>query len=60
MSTIKSKWLVEMNGTTGILCDCNILLTLKEIFYQTTISSVLLYDTECWAIKRRHSQNMSI
>ena len=33
---------------------------LKGKFYQTTIRPALLYGTECWAIKRRHAQKMSV
>ena len=45
---------------TRVLCDRNILLWLKGKFYRTAIRPALLYDTECWAIKRHHAQKMSV
>lgn len=34
--------------------DNNIPLKLKEIFYNTAIKPVLLYNMECWTIKGYH------
>ena len=50
---IQAGWL-KWRRATGVLCDRNIPLWLKEKFYRTTIRLALLYDTECWAIKRYH------
>ena len=33
---------------------------MKRKLYQTAIRPTLLYDTECWAIKRYHPQKMSV
>ena len=43
-----------------MLCDRNIQLWLKKKFYRTAIRPVLLYDTECRAIKIYHAQKMSV
>ena len=43
-----------------MLCDHNILLWPKKKFYRTAIRPALLYDTECWAIKRYHAQKMIV
>ena len=51
---------MKWRSTTGVLCDHNILLWLKEKFYQTAIRPALLYGTECWAINRHHAQKMSV
>jgi len=56
---IQAGWL-KWRSATGVLCDCNIPLWLKEKFYRTAIRSALLYDTECWAIKRYHAQKISV
>jgi len=56
---IQAGWLKWMRAT-GVLCDRNILLWLKEKFYRTAIMSALLYSTECWATKRHHAQKMSV
>ena len=47
-------------SATGVLCDHNILLWLKEKFYRAAIRPALLYSTECWAIKKYHAQKMSV
>ena len=51
---IQVGWLKWMSAT-GVLCDRNISLWLKEKFYRTVIRSALLYGTKCWAIKRHHA-----
>jgi len=56
---IQAGWL-KWRSATRILCDRNILLLLKGKFCQTAIGPALLYDTECWAIKRHHAQKMSV
>ena len=56
---IQAGWL-KWRSATGAFCDHNIPLWLKEKFYQTAIKPALLYDIECWAIKRYHVQKMSI
>jgi len=56
---IQAGWL-KWRSATGVLCDCNILLWLKEKFYRTAIRLALLYGIESWAIKRDHAQKMSV
>jgi len=56
---IQAGWL-KWKSTTGVLCGRNILLWLNEKFYRTAIKPALLYDTECWAIKRDHAQKISV
>ena len=48
---IKAGWLKWRRGI-GVLCDCNMPLSLKEKFYRTALRPSLLYGTECWAIKK--------
>jgi len=56
---IQAGWL-KWRSTTGVLCDRNIPLWLKGKFYQIAIRPTWLYDTKYWAIKRYHSQKMSV
>jgi len=56
---IQTGWL-KWRSATRVLCDRNTPLWLKKKFYRTAIMPVLLYDTECWAIKRYHAQKMSV
>ena len=51
---------MKWRSATGVLCDRNILLWLKEKFYRNTIRPALLYGIEYWAIKRHHAQKMSV
>ncbi|KAE8722892.1 Proton gradient regulation 7 isoform 2 [Hibiscus syriacus] len=53
---IKMGWL-KWRAVTGILCDKNVPLKLKGKFYRMTIRPVLLYGSECWAIKKDHNDN---
>ena len=56
---IQAGWL-KWRSATGVLCDRNIPLWLKEKFYRTAIRPALLYGTEYWVIKRYHAQKMSV
>ena len=56
---IQAAWL-KWRSTTGVLCDRNILLWLKGKFYRIALRPILLYDRECWAIKRYHAQKISV
>ena len=56
---IQAGWL-KWRSATGVLCDRNVPLWLKEKFYRTAIRPALLYGTEYWAIKRHHAQKMSV
>ena len=56
---IQTGWL-KWKSATGVLCDRNSPLWLKEKFYRTAIRSALLYGTEYWVIKRHHAQKMSV
>jgi hypothetical protein len=57
--TIKAgrlKW----RQASGVLCDPRVPLKLKGKFYRTTIRPAMLYGAECWPIKRRHVQQLSV
>ena len=51
---IKAGWL-KWRIATGVLCDRNMPLTLKEKFYRTVVRPFLLSGTECWANKKQHT-----
>ena len=53
MHRIKTGWLKWRNAS-GVLCDGKIPLKLKGKFYRTIIRLVLLYGSECWAVKYQH------
>ena len=50
------KWRIAIR----VLCDYNILLSLKGKFYKMTIRPTLLYGTECWANKKQYIHKMSV
>jgi hypothetical protein len=56
---IKVGWL-KWNQASGVLCDPRVPLKLKGKFYRTAIRSAMLYGAECWPIKRRHVQQLSV
>ena len=45
---------------SGVLCDKRVPQKLKGKFYRTTIRPAMLYGAECWSMKRRHVQQISI
>ena len=56
---IKAGWLKWRNASR-VLCDDKIPLKLKGKFYRTAIRSVLLYGSECWAVKYQYEQKTSV
>ena len=57
---IQAGW-VKWRKTTGIICDRKVEDKIKEKFYRTpTIRPTMLYGSECWAIKRKHKQNLEV
>ncbi|KAE8716647.1 putative peroxygenase 4-like isoform X1 [Hibiscus syriacus] len=54
---IKAGWL-KWRAATGVLCDKKVSLKLKGKFYRMAIRLVLLYGSECWAIKKDHVRRM--
>ena len=38
---------------SGILCDKRVPLKLKGKYYSTVVRPVMIYLSECWAIKKR-------
>jgi hypothetical protein len=59
MCRIKAGWL-KWRQATDVLCDPRVSLKLKGKFYRTAILPVMLYRAECWPIKRRHVQQLSV
>ncbi|WP_317593309.1 hypothetical protein, partial [Lactiplantibacillus plantarum] len=56
---IKVGWLKWRNASR-VLCDGKIPLKLKGKFYRRAIRPVLLYGSECWAVKYQHEQKTSV
>ena len=46
--------LFKWRSATGVLCDHNMPLSLKEKFYRTAVRPTLLYGMKCWANKKQH------
>jgi hypothetical protein len=56
---IKASWL-KWHQTSGVLRDPRVPLKLKGKFYRIAIRPTMLYGVECWPIKRRHVQQLSV
>ena len=56
---ISAGWL-KCRQAYGILCDKRVPQKLKGKFYRITIRPAMLYGAECWPIKRRHVQQLSV
>ena len=40
--------------------ECGMTIELKEMFYKTTVKLVILYDNECWSIKKQYFHQISV
>ena len=56
---IQAGWL-KWRSATGVLCDKKFPIRLKGKFYRVIIRPALLYETECWPIKKIHKQKMEV
>jgi hypothetical protein len=52
--------LLKWHQASAVLCDPRVPLELKDKFYRTAIQPVMLYGAECWPIKMRHVQQLSV
>ncbi|XP_009759062.2 uncharacterized protein [Nicotiana sylvestris] len=50
------KWRID----SGVLCDKNVPLRLKDKFYKVVVRPTILYGAECWPIKSSLVQQMNI
>ncbi|KAE8703022.1 CYP749A22 protein [Hibiscus syriacus] len=58
-ANVEVGWL-KWRDVTGVLCDKKVPLKLKGKFYKMAIKSALLYESECWAIKKDHVRRMEV
>jgi len=56
---IKVGWM-KWRQASGVFCDKKVPQKLKGKFYRTVIRPAMLYGAECWPIKRRHVQQLSV
>ena len=42
----------KYRNASRVLCDCRIPIKLKRKFYKTIIRPSMLYDAECWVVKK--------
>ncbi|XP_070026368.1 uncharacterized protein [Nicotiana sylvestris] len=45
---------------SGVLCDKNVPLKLKGKFYKIVVRPTMLYEAECWPVKKSHVQHMKV
>ncbi|XP_070004146.1 uncharacterized protein [Nicotiana sylvestris] len=45
---------------SGVLCDKNVPLKLKGKFYKVVVRPTMLYEAECWPVKKSHIQHMKV
>jgi hypothetical protein len=56
---IKDGWL-KWRQASDVLCDPMVPLKLKDKFYRIAIRPTMLDRSECWLIKRRYVQQLSV
>src|SRR5215470_4611566 len=56
---IQAGW-TKWRNASGVLCDRKIPLKLKGKFYRTAVRPVMLYGSECWAVKGQQEHKMGV
>ena len=56
---IKAGWM-KWRQASSFLYDKRVPEKLKSKFYRTIIRPTMMYRVECWAIKRRHVQQLNV
>ena len=56
---VESGW-CRWREASGVLCDKRMPLKLKGEYYSTVVGPVMLYSSECWAVKCTHEQKMHV
>lgn len=56
---IQAGWL-KWRRALFVLCDTKVPLRLKGKFYRTSVKPMMLFGTECWAVKNQHENKLSI
>ncbi|KAI0519248.1 hypothetical protein KFK09_006690 [Dendrobium nobile] len=59
INRIQVGWLKWRNAS-GLLCDRNVPLKLKEKFYKIVVRPAMLYGAECWPLKEKHNTKLSV
>lgn len=56
---IQVVWLKRIKASS-VLCDANVPLKLKGIFYRIVVTLVNLSRKKCWAVKNHHETKISL
>jgi hypothetical protein len=56
---IQAGW-AKWREASGVLCDRRVPMKLKGKFYATVVRPVMLYASECWALKKREEQKIQV
>ena len=56
---IQASW-CKWRKPSGVICDCMVQDRVKGKFYRTTIRPAMLYDSECWTIKKQQEHKMNV
>ncbi|XP_070051793.1 uncharacterized protein [Nicotiana tomentosiformis] len=56
---IGAGWL-KWRLASGVLCDWNVPPKLKGKFYKAVVRPAMLYEAECWPVKKSHAQKMKV
>ncbi len=49
---VKLAWM-KWKQLTGVLCDKNVPIKLKDKVYKTVIKPTMTYGAECWAVRKK-------
>ena len=50
---VKLAWM-KCKQLTGVLCDKQVLIELKDKVYKTVIKPTMTYGAECWAVRKKY------
>ena len=54
---VKLAWM-KCKQLTGVLCDKQVLIELKDKVYETVIKPSMTYGAECWAVRKKDENRL--
>ena len=52
------RWRDQFDYVSGVMCDKNMPIKLKNKIYKTIVKPAMIYGSECWAVKKNDTQKL--
>ena len=56
---VKLAWM-KWKQLTGVLCDRQVLIELKDKVYKTVIKPTMTFGAECWAVRKKDENRLHV